>query len=156
MASMINSGPAGGRASEAAGIKSSATLQKLAGNVEEEKKARGDPQPKKAEASKTRGAGDVVRLPNAVSISASAKDKVDLLKSPTLYLRDSSKAASGPVYCECGNVCNPGSTQCPSCLKDDEVIEYSGPLCEKNKHGQLVTYWYHLLNKQLYCKKKIT
>ena len=153
MASMINSGPLAPRPPDAGGVKSNSTLQKLAGTAEEDKKARSDPQTKKAEAGKPRAAMDVVRLPNAVAISSSAKDRVDLLKSPTLYLRDSSRTAAGPIYCECGNLCNPGCTQCPSCLEAEEVIEHCGFLSEKNKQNQLVTYWYHLLNKQLYCKE---
>lgn len=103
---------------------------------------------------------EVIRLPNAIKVNRSVlqkakEEKSDMLKSPSLFLRDTSKdAAGGLIYCECGNPCEGGSTMCTVCMKSKETIEYSGYLYLKTKSTKLKRYWYILLNKELYCINK--
>lgn len=100
---------------------------------------------------------EVIRLPNAIKVNLSVQQKTkeeksELLKSPSLYLRDTSKeSAGGLIYCECGNPCDGDNTQCTTCLKAKETSEYSGYLYLKTKSTKLKRYWYILLNKELYC-----
>ena len=104
---------------------------------------------------------EVIRLPNAVKVNQSVLQKTkevksDLLKSPSLFLRDSSAKdiVGSLLYCECGNSCDGESTVCSTCLKSKETIENTGYLYLKAKSTKLKRYWYILLNKELYCKAR--
>ena len=100
---------------------------------------------------------EAVRLPN-VRCSEGPSEQgstspTNLLKSPSLYLREPRKDSSkGVVYCECGNPCSDGTTQCVTCFQAQQPIEYTGYLYLKSKTKVLKKYWFSLLNKELYCK----
>ncbi len=104
---------------------------------------------------------EVIRLPNTIKVNRSVlqkakEEKSDLLKSPSLFLRDTAKEAEGGMtYCECGNSCEPGNTMCAVCMKAKETSEYSGYLYLKTKSTKLKRYWYILLNKELYCTERV-
>ena len=100
---------------------------------------------------------EAIRLPNATKGSTlaptKAPDASELLKSPSLFLRDIGRdEAKGIIYCECGNPCEGENTLCESCSKSKESVEFSGYLYIKDQSNQLKRYWYILLNKELYCK----
>jgi len=99
---------------------------------------------------------EVIRLPNTIKAPAlvqkSKDEKTEILKSPSYFLREPSKQSSESVtYCACGNPCEGDSTLCPACMKNKEIIENSGFLYVKTKSTKLKRYWYHLINKELYC-----
>ncbi len=100
---------------------------------------------------------EVIRLPNTIKVNTSVlqkvkEDKSEMLKSPSLFLRDASKDPTGGIiFCGCGNPCEGDNTLCPSCIKSRESIENSGYLYVKTKSTKLKRYWYLLLNKELYC-----
>ena len=103
---------------------------------------------------------EVIRLPNTIrvpsqSVAQKVKDeKSDLLKSPSLFLRDTSNkdTVGGAIYCECGNPCDGDNTICTACSSSKTSIEHSGYLYLKAKSTKLKRYWYILLNRELYCK----
>lgn len=103
----------------------------------------------------------VVRLANTVKkpISVSQKEfstNNGYIRSPSLYLKDLSNESSGvQIYCECGNICEGSKTQCDVCLKPTNTVDYSGHLYV-DKSGKFKRYWYHLVNKELFCKKNKT
>ena len=100
---------------------------------------------------------EVIRLPNTIKVNQSLvqkikDDKSELLKSPSLFLRDASKDSTGGViYCGCGRPCEGDNTLCSECMRSKESVEHSGYLYVKTKSTKLKRYWYILLNKELYC-----
>eukprot|EP00831_Metopus_contortus_P084918 TRINITY_DN9752_c0_g1_i1.p1 TRINITY_DN9752_c0_g1~~TRINITY_DN9752_c0_g1_i1.p1 ORF type:complete len:493 (+),score=73.14 TRINITY_DN9752_c0_g1_i1:162-1640(+) len=158
------------------GPKSSAALAKFGPSREEDKtaeegkgdqrkptKSKGDPwiDPSKAPECvlSPNMNTEVVRMPNTAKINYSVlqkvKDgKIDILKSPSLILRDASKTTEGSVfYCSCGNPIEGDNTLCSSCLKAKDAIELAGYLYLKTKSTKLKRYWFTMLNKELYCFK---
>ena len=98
---------------------------------------------------------EVIRLPNTAKAGHKTETEIpdasELLKSPSLFLRDTGKdEAKGIIYCECGNPCKEGNTLCENCLKSKESIEHCGYLYVQNESKQFQRYWYILLNKELY------
>jgi hypothetical protein len=59
--------------------------------------------------------------------------------------------SSPRVYCGCGHENRTENTVCPECKKANAPKEKIGYLYIKESDGQLVRYWFHLLNKELYC-----
>eukprot|EP00826_Nyctotherus_ovalis_P038489 TRINITY_DN3608_c0_g1_i13.p1 TRINITY_DN3608_c0_g1~~TRINITY_DN3608_c0_g1_i13.p1 ORF type:complete len:478 (+),score=112.60 TRINITY_DN3608_c0_g1_i13:1167-2600(+) len=55
------------------------------------------------------------------------------------------------VYCECGNLCDAGQTQCSMCQQKQEPVEISGSLYIPD-NNELKLIWIHLINKEIYCK----
>jgi hypothetical protein len=100
---------------------------------------------------------EVIRLPNSIrkaqpTQNQPKKDVNEIIRSPSLFLRDLSKEINGgQIYCECGNLCEGANNQCSSCLKGVENIELTGFLYMKTKETQFKRYWYKLLNKELLC-----
>ena len=164
-----------------ANLKANSILAKLSTNASDAEKSKKAEELKKAEDSKAKlGKGtlsrhtpwidksnaknipaptdmnaEAIRLPNATKgglTTTKAPDVSELLKSPSLFLRDTGRDESkGITYCGCGNICEGENMLCENCLKSKESVEYSGYLYLKDKSNQPKRYWYILLNKELYC-----
>ena len=56
------------------------------------------------------------------------------------------------TFCDCGQLSEPGLTQCSKCKAKSTIQEYAGYLYELSKKnaGELNRFWFSLLGKELY------
>lgn len=157
--------PAAGRGERPA--KASAFLARFAGaNIEDRKASMAKPEKKDPEDISPKMQDEdefvdteAIRIPNATVVSSPGLIKKRLsdfsvMKPPSLFIKKADSTV-GPTatYCECGNLCTSGKSQCEACDRSKDLVELSGFLLQKRKKtGALVKRWFNLLNKELYSK----
>ena len=74
-------------------------------------------------------------------------------KSPK-WIIEESKESESIMFCGCGKLCKQSFNMCEDCIAEGNMYDIGGYLYLKRDQTNLDRYWFHLVNKELYCKIK--